>query len=94
MPLQEFWYENPDLLWVYRTSFLAKEEQRTKEIEYQAWLIGVYTQHAIASYFGGKKNKYPSRPFGLEAKEKRKSLEYKIKAQLHKGQTILKQGES
>lgn len=92
MPLQEFWYENPDLLWVYRTSFLNKEKQRSEELDYFAWLIGTYTQHAVASVLGGKGNKYPRKPLTYN-QEKRRSLEDKIKAQLHNGQTILEQGE-
>ena len=62
-------------------------------MDYMAWLIGVYTQHAVASYFGGKKNRYPSKPLSIKGEDKRVSLENKIKAQLHRGQTILKQGE-
>lgn len=94
MPLQEFWYENPDLLWAYRTSFVNKEKIRSDEIDYQAWLIGFYTQHAIASFFGAKKNTYPSKPLTItKTRDIGKSLELKIKAQLSRGQEILKQGE-
>ena len=93
MPLQEFWYENPDLLWVYRTSFINREKARGEEIEYQAWLIGCYTRYAIASYFNSKA-KYPTHPLtSTNKKDKGKSLQVKIKAQLSRGQQILKQGE-
>ena len=94
MPLQEFWYENPDLLWVYRTSFINKEKEKKEEIEYQAWLIGCYTTYAVASCLSGGKTKYPNRPLTMKSQDKGKSLEVKIKAQLNKGQTILKQGEN
>lgn len=94
MPLQEFWYENPDLLWVYRTSFVNKEKARNEEIDYQAWLTGVYVRHAIVSYFSNGKAKYPSQPLASGSMQnKGKSLQAKIKAQLSKGQQILKQGE-
>ena len=56
MPLQEFWYEDPNLLWIYRTCFV-KEEIRKAELEsdlinYQSWLTGMYVFNAIASAFG------------------------------------------
>lgn len=93
MPLQEFWYENPDLLWVYRTSFVNREKARNEEIDYLAWLIGVYTQYALASCFNGKKSRYPNKPLTNKKADKGKSLQVKIKAQLNRGQEILKQGE-
>lgn len=95
MPLQEFWYENPDLLWVYRTSFINREKARGDEIDYQAWLIGCYVKHAIASCFSGGKAKYPTRPLSNTSSthDKGKFLQEKIKAQLSRGQQILKQGE-
>ena len=95
MPLQEFWYENPDLLWVYRTSFINREKARGDEIDYQAWLIGCYVKHAIASYFSGGKAKYPTKPLSSTsvARDKGMLLQERIKAQLNKGKQILIQGE-
>lgn len=99
MPLQEFWYEDPNLLWIYRTCFV-KEEIRKAELEsdlinYQSWLTGMYVFHAIASAFG-KNTKYPSKPFELRSRSKNKidrakELEQKIKSNLKHGQNILNQ---
>mgnify|MGYP006990122385 CR=1 FL=1 len=44
MPLQEFWNDDPDLLWTYRTLYIEKNKQEVemqKEIiNFQAWLQG------------------------------------------------------
>ena len=95
MPLQEFWYENPDLLWIYRTSFIKKREEEIEYqhecINYQAWLTGVYVLQAIGSW-SSKKTKYPDKPYGInenKASNSKARLEAKIKRQLSKGQEIL-----
>ena len=52
MPLQEFWNDDPDLLWVYRNVYMEKEKQKLdlekEEINFQAWLQGLYNFNAIA----------------------------------------------
>lgn len=101
MPLQEFWNENPDLLWVYRTSFVNRRKEEIEYqhecINYQAWLNGVYIQQAVGALFN-KKIKYPDKPFDInENKKKTKiskiGLEQKIKMQINKGREILNQKE-
>ena len=94
MPLQEFWYENPDLLWVYRTSFINKRKEEVEFqhecINYQAWLIGVYVQQAIGSAFN-KKIHYPSQPFDVNGgKASKKDLEQRIRQQLNRGKNLIK----
>lgn len=94
MPLQEFWYENPDLLWVYRTSFINKRKEDvefTHEcINYQAWLTGMYVYHAIGSALD-KKVHYPLQPFNIgEGKASKENLEQKIKRQLNRGKNLIK----
>lgn len=42
-------------------------EEKTKTIDYQAWLNGAYVSLAIAGILS-KKNSYPSNPFGNDAK--------------------------
>ena len=100
MPLQEFWYENPDLLWIYRTSFISKREEEIEYqhecINYQAWLTGVYIQQAVGSLLD-KKVKYPDKPYSLNNKKGSNSkamLEQKIRNQLYNGQNILRQKEN
>lgn len=99
MPLQEFWYEDPNLLWIYRTCFV-KEEIRKTELEfekmnYHSWLVGLYVYNAIGSAFN-KNTKYPKKPLELKSsnktsKNKTKKLEEKIKRNLRRGQNLINQ---
>lgn len=94
MPLQEFWYENPDLLWIYRTSFIKKKEEeveyRHECINYQAWLTGAYVLQAIGAW-SNKNTHYPDKPYGINnnASNTKRTLEVKIKRQLSNGQELL-----
>lgn len=99
MPLQEFWYDDPDLLWAYRNSYLEQEKQRyeikQEMINFQCWLQGYYNQIAIASCLS-KNIKYLSEPIQFNSKPKSKQEEkqeiaQKIKDNLRKGKAILQQ---
>ena len=95
MPLQEFWNDDPDLLWVYRNLYIEKMEQDVKfqqeMINYQAWLQGLYISYAIASVFS-KNTKYLSKPIDFNEKPKTKQdIAQKIKDKLKQGQKILQQ---
>ena len=45
-------------------------EEKNKTIDYQAWLNGAYVSLAIAGILS-KKNSYPSKPFGNDAKNQK-----------------------
>lgn len=95
MPLQEFWNDDPDLLWAYRNSYMQKIEQERDMINYKAWLQGFYNYNAIASAFS-KNAKYFDKPIEFNAKpkteeEKRQELMHKIKEQKSRAQILLKQ---
>lgn len=99
MPLDEFWNNDPDLLWVYRNSYMQKMEQdleiEKQMINYKAWLQGFYNYNAIASAFS-KNAKYFDKPIEFNSKpktaeEKRQELMDKIKEQKLRGQMLLKQ---
>ena len=102
MPLQEFWYDDPDLLWAYRNAYTEKEKQK-KEIErekinFQSWLQGLYNFNAIAGALS-KEPKYLDSPIDMDFKpktEKEKKLEIaqRIKNNMKKGKTILEQQRS
>ena len=92
MPLQEFWNDDPDLLWAYRKSYMEKEQSKQEMINFQSWLQGYYIRIAIASVFN-EKAQYLTRPIELNAKpktEKEKKLEIaqKIKSNTKKGKKI------
>ncbi len=95
MPLQEFWNDDPDLLWAYRNSYMQKMEQERDMINYKAWLQGFYNYQAIGSAFS-KNGKYPSKPIEFNTKpktveEKRQELMDKIREQKTRAQMLLKQ---
>lgn len=99
MPLQEFWNDDPDLLWTYRNLYIQKIEQdielQKQMINYQSWLQGLYNYNAIASAFS-KNAKYFEKPIEFNSKpktieEKRQELMHKIKAQKSRGQMLLNQ---
>lgn len=48
MPTQEFWYEEPDLLWTYRKVYMDKLKIQNELDNQQAWRIGLYVYEAVA----------------------------------------------
>lgn len=99
MPLQEFWNDDPDLLWTYRNLYMQKMEQdielEKQMINFKAWLQGFYNNRAVISALNGKV-KYYEQPIELNSKpktveEKRQELMHKIKEQKLRGQMLLKQ---
>ncbi len=95
MPLHEFWYDDPDLLWAYRNVYIEKEKRRVEEqqemINFQSWLQGYYNHIAIVSSLS-KNIKYLSKPIDLSVKtEKDKKIEVaqKIKENMKRGKAIL-----
>lgn len=99
MPLQEFWNDDPDLLWTYRNLYMQKMEQdleiEKQMINYKAWLQGLYNNRAVVSALS-KDVQYFEKPIELNSKpktveEKRKELMDKIKEQKIRGQILLKQ---
>ena len=102
MPLQEFWNDDPDLLWAYRNVYAEKEKQRIDEkketINFQCWLQGLYNFNAIAGALS-KKHKYLYKPIELNPKlktkkEKNMEIAEKIKENIKKGRILLEQQRS
>lgn len=48
MSTQEFWHEEPDLLWTYRKVYMDKLKIQNKLDNQQAWRIGLYVYEAVA----------------------------------------------
>lgn len=102
MPLQEFWNDDPDLLWVYRNLYIEKEKQRFKneqeKLNFQCWLQGYYNRMAIASVFV-KEVKYMTQPIELNPKirtkkEKDMEIAQKIKDNIKRGKILLERQRS
>ena len=84
MSSKEFWEEDPQLYWSYRTFYLKKLQEETETIDYKNWLNGSYNYLAVSialnNAFSKKKEKFPEKPFS--AKEKNKNT--KLQAELEK----------
>ena len=102
MPLQEFWYDDPDLLWAYRNVYMEKEKQKIEiereTINFQSWLQGLYNFNAIAGALS-KEAKYLDSPIDLNSKPKtekdiKMEIAQRIKNNIKKGKTILEQQRS
>ena len=64
MSSTDFWENDPQLYWAYRTFYLKKKEYDAEDTKYNAWLNGntqsVGTQLAIARTFGkNQQAEYP-----------------------------------
>lgn len=75
MSSKEFWEDDPQLYWSYRTFYLKKLEAEAEEMNYKCWLEGSYTYLATSiamnNAFSKKKMEYPNKPYGKkEIKEK------------------------
>lgn len=99
MPLQEFWNDDPDLLWTYRDLYMQKIKQdleiEKQMINYKAWLQGIYNNRAIVSAFN-EKVKYYEQPIELNEKTKAKQeqdnlVAEKVKTSAMKIQMLLRQ---
>lgn len=97
MPLQEFWYDDPDLLWAYRNVYIEKEKQeieiKREMINFQTWLQGYYNRIAIVSSMN-EKVQYLTQPIELNSKPKTKreknlEIAQRIKNNMKKSKSIL-----
>lgn len=64
MSSKEFWEDDPQLYWSYRTFFFKKREVEEEDLKYSSWLKGninmMATSNAINNNFSKEKVKYPT----------------------------------
>lgn len=77
MSSTEFWEEDPQLYWAYRTFYLKKKEEQYEEMRYDAWLKGsmnyMATSLSLSNAFGKQKQTYPTYDeLNNETKERKK----------------------
>ena len=105
MPTQEFWYEEPDLLWTYRKVYMDKLKIQNEMENQQAWRIGLYVYEAVAVVFhnalrkeGTPAQSYSSKPYDFNQspktqeelmEEEIKRNEELIRESLNRGKNIL-----
>lgn len=95
MSSKEFWEEDPQLYWAYRTFYFKKMEIEAEKMNYECWLEGNYIQIAtsvsINNSFSKKKAEYPKEPFGT--KHKKESTELQKKMEKEKDKDVRQQIE-
>ena len=72
MPSNEFWDSDPIYLLSYIKASERVSELKSRNIDYNSWLIGVYCETAFASVISNAfskssgKNGYPKQPFSFK----------------------------
>jgi hypothetical protein len=73
MSSKEFWEEDPQLYWAYRTFYLKKQEEDFKRDNEYMWLQGMYIYEgfsiALHNVFSNQKKHYTDKPYNLGGKE-------------------------
>lgn len=57
MTSDEFWKDNPDLFFSYRTSFILKEKRKAEYDNYVSWLNGLYNCKSFSVVYSNAWNK-------------------------------------
>ena len=83
MSSKEFWEDEPQLYWSYRTFYQEKMKEEAEKSKYNSWLQGYYNCIAVSvsinNAFNKQKAEYPNEPLGRSSKEKVKTeLDKKI----------------
>lgn len=82
MSSKEFWEDDPQLYWAYRTFYLQKLKSESETMSYKAWLQGSYTCLAVSvalnNAFSKKKAEYPNKPMGMEEERPKTELQSKL----------------
>lgn len=95
MSAEEFWKDDPQLFFAYRTSFINKKKREVEENDYKSWLQGLYIYDgnsrllaSLKQFIGNMVSKhrdnkkidsYPSKPYIEKQKEEAKTNKEKQK---------------
>lgn len=95
MSSKEFWEDDPQLYWSYRTFFYKKMEIEGEKTNYESWLKGYYvflaTSVALNNAFSKKKAEYPKEP--LSSKQNTPPTELQEKMEKEKDKDVRQQIE-
>ena len=82
MSSKEFWEDDPQLYWAYRTFYLRKMKLDTDNMNYEAWLFGSYSCMAVSvainNSLSKKKAEYPNKPFGVKETQEKTKLQKEL----------------
>lgn len=74
VPYEVFWHLNPNKLKPFEKAYSMEVEARQHAKNLEAWLFGLYNQHAISSVLS-KNARYPQKPFEIFGKRKKTAKE-------------------
>lgn len=72
VPYDTFWHLNPKRMRPIEKAYEMKLESAQNRMNLEAWLFGLYNQHAVASILS-KSAKYPQKPMDVFGNAKKKS---------------------
>ena len=96
MSTQEFWDEEPDLLWIYRKVYMGTLKIQNELDNQQAWRIGLYVYEAISVVVhnvfkkeGQPSQNYSEKPYNFSRKPK--TQEEIIEEEIRKNEELIKE---
>ena len=88
MSSKEFWEDDPQLYWSYRTFYFKKLQLEQDMINYKCWLNGSYAflgfSVALNNAFSKNKAEYPDKPYGMNKKSPKTELQKKLEQEKDK----------
>ena len=88
MSSKEFWEDDPQLYWSYRTFYLKKMQMEQDIMNYECWLNGSYTFLAVSvalnNSFSKKKMEYPDKPYDMKKNKTKTELQKKLEKEVMK----------
>ena len=88
MSSKEFWEDEPQLYWSYRTFYYKKTEIEGEKLDYESWLKGYYFYIAVSvalnNAFSKKKAEYPKEPISSKTNVAKTELQEKMEQEKDK----------
>ena len=78
IPYETFWKLNPRIMSIYQDAYNKRLQEKYEDLDYAAWLNGMYVMNAIGSAFN-KNSKYPEAPISKSKEQKTLTPEEKFK---------------
>ncbi len=67
MSTEEFWFGHPQTFYSYADVYIKKQEEKTKELDYLAWRMGLYSMLGTKQCLSTKLTRiFPEKPYGLK----------------------------
>lgn len=93
MTYEEYWYGYPPAI----KDYARAEEYRRKQVNYNAWLQGLYFASAISSTIGNAflekgtpPNEYPERPFASDEEEREAERKAQEEREAHEAKLFMR----